>query len=97
MDIIIRFFRDVLDGPLYIVVAIICIILICSCIGYLAETSLNKKKAKEEYEQSHATIGSNTQTNNLNSEQSQASVPNTMGTVPPVPDSVNTNQQMQTK
>ena len=45
MDFIIMFFRDILDGPLYIIVAIISGILICSCIGYMAEVSLNKKKA----------------------------------------------------
>lgn len=56
MDLIIGFFRDVLDGPLYIIVTIICVILICSCIGYLAEQSLNKKKKKKEYEETHATV-----------------------------------------
>ena len=56
MDFIITFFRDVLDGPLYIIVAIICGILICSCIGYLGEQYLNKKKEKEEYDSSHAAI-----------------------------------------
>ncbi len=57
MDFIIGFFRDVLDGPLYIIVTIICIILICSCIGYLAEQSINKKKKKQEYDNTHATVG----------------------------------------
>ena len=56
MDFIITFFRDVLDGPLYVIVAIICGILICSCIGYLGEQYLNKKKEKEEYDSSHAAI-----------------------------------------
>ena len=59
MEFIITFFRDILDGPLYIVVAVISIILICSCIGYLAETSINKKKAKQEYENSHANLSAN--------------------------------------
>ncbi len=63
MNFIIKFFRDVLDGPLYIVVSIISGILICSCIGYLAEVSINKKKAKQQYDASHTTI-SNTQTSN---------------------------------
>lgn len=45
MDFMIVFFRDILDGPLYIVVASICSILICSCIGYLGERYLNEKKA----------------------------------------------------
>mgnify|MGYP004669822331 CR=1 FL=1 len=69
MDFIIMFFRDILDGPLYIIVAIISGILICSCIGYMAEVSLNKKKAKKEYEESHANLSSN------QSEQSQVSAP----------------------
>lgn len=56
MDFIIGFFRDVLDGPLYVITTIINIILICSCIGYLAEQSLNKKKQKEHYDNTHATI-----------------------------------------
>lgn len=56
MDFIITFFRDILDGPLYIVVTVISVILICSCIGYLAEVSLNKKKAKKQYEASYASI-----------------------------------------
>ena len=58
MNLIIGFFRDVLDGPLYIIVTVICVILICSCIGYLAEQSLNKKKQKQEYEETHATVSS---------------------------------------
>lgn len=56
MDFIIGFFRDVLDGPLYVITTIINIILICSCIGYLAEQSLNKKKQKEQYDNTHANI-----------------------------------------
>ena len=56
MDFIIAFFRDVLDGPLYIGIAITCGILICSCIGYLGEQYLNKQKEKKEYEATHAAI-----------------------------------------
>lgn len=56
MDFIITFFRDVLDGPLYIGITVICGILICSCIGYLGEQYLNKKKAKEEYDSTHTAI-----------------------------------------
>ncbi len=56
MDFIIGFFRDVLDGPLYIIVTVICSILICSCIGYLAEQSINKKKKQQEYDDTHATV-----------------------------------------
>lgn len=60
MDFIISFFRDVLDGPLYIVVAILCGILICSCIGYLGERYLKKQEAKKLYEQTHAAIAGET-------------------------------------
>lgn len=60
MDFIISFFRDVLDGPLYIVVAILCGILICSCIGYLGERYLKKQEAKKAYEQTHAAIAGET-------------------------------------
>ena len=56
MDIIITFFRDVLDGPLYIVVAIVNSILICSCIGYLGEQYLNKQKQKQEYMTTHISV-----------------------------------------
>ena len=47
MEFIIVFFRDILDGPLYIVVCVFCLLLICSCIGYLGERYLNKKKQKQ--------------------------------------------------
>lgn len=63
MDFIITFFRDILDGPLYIIVAIISGILICSCIGYLAERSINKKKEKQKYEQEHYDVDQEEQTN----------------------------------
>ncbi len=56
MDFIITFFRDVLDGPLYIVIAVIAGILICSCIGYLAERSIIKKREKKKYEQEHFNV-----------------------------------------
>ena len=42
MDFIIAFFRDFLDGPVYIFVTVVNSILICSCIGYLGERYLNK-------------------------------------------------------
>ena len=54
MEQIIHFFRDTLDGPVYIVVAIIAGILLCACIGYLAEKSIKRKKALEEEENSSA-------------------------------------------
>ena len=56
MDFIISFFRDTLDGPLYIVVSIICGILICSCIGYLGEQYLKKKQAKKEFDSTHVAV-----------------------------------------
>lgn len=62
MDYIIIFFRDVLDGPLYVGVAITCGILICSCIGYLGEQYLNKQKEKAEFDSTHATVSSNVET-----------------------------------
>lgn len=56
MDIIVVFFRDILDGPLYIIIFILNTIFICSCIGYLGEQYLNNKKQKEKFEQSHVDI-----------------------------------------
>lgn len=56
MDIIVTFFRDILDGPLYIIVSIISGILFCSCIGYLAERNNLKKAAKKKFENSYATV-----------------------------------------
>lgn len=44
MDFVIVFFRDILDGPVYIVVVSICSILICSCIGYMGERYLEEQK-----------------------------------------------------
>ena len=60
MDFVIVFFRDVLDGPLYIAIVVINSILICSCIGYLAEQSLNRKKAKEKYANTYTSVGNST-------------------------------------
>lgn len=59
MDFIITFFRDVLDGPLYIGVVVLNSILICSCIGYLGEQYLNKQKQKQEYEATHVNVATN--------------------------------------
>lgn len=53
MDFVIVFFRDVLDGPLYIAVSIVCSILICSCIGYMGEKYLVEKKEGEEFASKH--------------------------------------------
>ena len=49
MDIVISFFRDSLDGPVYIVVVVVAVILFFACIGYLAEKSINTKKEKAKY------------------------------------------------
>lgn len=49
VDIVIEFFRDTLDGPLYIVWVIICVVLIFACIGYLADKGIKNKKEKEKY------------------------------------------------
>ena len=43
----VKFFRDVLSGPLYFIVAIVAIILIMAIIGFIME-----KKQKEEEEES---------------------------------------------
>ena len=59
MDFIIVFFRDILSGPLYIAIVVINSILICSCIGYLGEQYLNRKKSKIKYDETHATIDAN--------------------------------------
>lgn len=57
LDVIISFFRDVLSGPLYIIVVVISVIGIFSCIGYLAERIMNEKetvkKQKEMYAEVH--------------------------------------------
>ena len=76
MDFIIVFFRDILDGPLYIVIAVVCIILICSCIGYLAEKSLNKRKKQQEYESSHARVSSDSNVDNSISMESNSETRN---------------------
>lgn len=73
MDFIITFFRDVLNGPLYIIVAIICGILICSCIGYLAERSINKKKQIKEHEEKYANVSN--MKNNVNIATQQPDIP----------------------
>ena len=49
MDGIISFFRDTLDGPLYIATVVLCVILLFACVGYLAERKIKGKKEKEKY------------------------------------------------
>ena len=56
MDFVIVFFRDVLDGPLYIAVSIVCSILICSCIGYMGERYLEEKKEGKEFASKHTSV-----------------------------------------
>ena len=59
MDFVIVFFRDVLDGPLYIAVSIVCSILICSCIGYMGEKYLEEKKEGKEFASKHTSVDDN--------------------------------------
>ena len=94
MDFIITFFRDILDGPVYIIVSIICGILICSCIGYLAERSLKKKQEKEKYVQVDNTANAQNPQNNTNigvTTTQQQAVPNPVNqAVPDIPASIPT-------
>lgn len=80
MDIIISFFRDVLDGPLYIAVVIISVILICAGIGYFAEKSQLRKKKEEELQKSYVSVSDpRTQNSDDNSQNNIAeSVPGNM-------------------
>lgn len=43
----IHFFRDVLDGPLYLVLVVVCIILIMAIIGFIMEQKRLEKEEKE--------------------------------------------------
>ena len=56
MDFIVVFFRDILDGPLYIGIVIVNSILICSCIGYLADNAIKRKQAKENYNNTYVSV-----------------------------------------
>lgn len=47
MEAIIVFFRDVLNGPLYVVVFIVCLILILVCISEIRKNILEVKEKKE--------------------------------------------------
>ena len=69
MKFVIIFFRDILNGPLYIITSVICGILICSCIGYLAEQAQIKKKeeeAEDQYVDVSQTYNSNESLNSNN-------------------------------
>jgi hypothetical protein len=42
----IEFFRDTLDGRVYLVTAVICVFLILACIGYLVTKKIEEDKKK---------------------------------------------------
>lgn len=107
MDFVVTFFRDILDGPVYIIVSIISGILICSCIGYLAEQSLLKKKAIEDYKNSHAEVSKNEglswnlhEANNQSSVDNSSSIPmpqnakDIQAVVSGIPTTVSSSQQL---
>lgn len=50
MENIIHFFRDILDGPLYVIVVIISILLLCVCIGYLIDIRQKRQHIYKEQE-----------------------------------------------
>lgn len=83
MDIIVVFFRDILDGPLYIIVALISGILFCSCIGYLAEQNNLKKAAKEKFNNSYATVANIDNSVTATTTPTQSNVLNTPTDIPP--------------
>ena len=67
MKFLLWFFRDFLDGPLYIIVLIINIILICAGIGYFAEKSQIQKKKKQKFDNNYVSISNPTiQSTNTN-------------------------------
>ena len=85
MNVFISFFRDVLDGPVYIVVATISIILIFAGIGYFAEKKQKREEEQKKFDNSHISIqndhaniptGSQTATiSDVNATNSQNGVP----------------------
>ena len=50
MENIIHFFRDILDGPLYVIVVIISILLLCVCIGYFIDVRQKRQHIYKEQE-----------------------------------------------
>lgn len=50
MENIIHFFRDILDGPLYVIVVIISILLLCVCIEYLIDVRQKRQHIYKEQE-----------------------------------------------
>ena len=49
----IHFFRDILDGPLYIALVVVCIILIMSIIGFI----MDRKKLEKEEKEKRVVVG----------------------------------------
>ena len=94
MDFIVIFFRDILDGPLYIIVALISGILFCSCIGYLAEQNNLKKKAKEKLNNSYATVANidNSVNANASTSANTTSAPTSSSTITSTPTSSSIGQ-----
>lgn len=94
MDFIVIFFRDILDGPLYIIVALISGILFCSCIGYLAEQNNLKKKAKEKLNNSYATVANidNSVNANASTSANATSVSTSSSTITSTPTSSSIGQ-----
>lgn len=62
MENIIHFFRDILDGPLYVIVVIISILLLCVCIGYLIDVRQKRQHIYKEQEinSNHDAVALNT-------------------------------------
>ena len=94
MDFIVIFFRDILDGPLYIIVALISGILFCSCIGYLAEQNNLKKKAKEKLNNSYAAVANidNSVNANASTSANTTSVSTSSSTITSTPTSSSIGQ-----
>lgn len=65
VDFVINFFRDTLDGTLYVIVSVLCGILICSCIGYLGEQYLKKKESEKQFNETHVVVNDLNPTNNV--------------------------------
>lgn len=52
----IHFFRDILDGPLYIALVVVCIILIMAIIGFI----MDRKKLEKEENEKRVVVGGTT-------------------------------------
>ena len=83
MEFLLWFFRDFLDGPLYIILVIFSIILICAGIGYFAEKELNRKKEREKMRSNYTHV-SNPNTNldsNVSNSLNFPNYPQNMGNI----------------